>query len=60
LTDASRPVQRLPVPKTQMLLAGHSMSEIIDSVETAFRKKELPGLVVRWNGSDSHVRAYCP
>jgi hypothetical protein len=27
-----------------MLLAGHSMSEIIDSVETAFRKKELPGL----------------
>jgi hypothetical protein len=26
------------------LLAGHSMKEIIDSVETAFRKKELPAL----------------
>jgi hypothetical protein len=41
---AARSLLPIVYKKTQMLLAGHSMSEIIDSVATAFRKKELPGL----------------
>jgi hypothetical protein len=41
---AARSLLPIVYKKTQLLLAGHSMTEIIDSVKTAFRKKELPDL----------------
>jgi hypothetical protein len=42
--SAARSLMPVVYKKTQMLLAGHATKEIIESVKTAFRKKELPSL----------------